>query len=679
VNNSHLSFTLPEDFIKTYSKKQPNWGFPVGGGNSLGEITFLTKYSRKKEDGSKERWFEVCRRCVEGYYSILKDHCKQNRTPWNENKAQAAAQDAYDRMFAFKWLPPGRGLWAMGTPMVHEDRDSAPLYNCAFISTEFISARSKYDATYPFVRLMEMSMNGIGVGFDVAGAGKIELHQPLEDTWTFTVPDTREGWAEALGHLLESFFFKNRKTVLFDYSLVRPAGAPIKRFGGTASGPEPLAFTLEKVRSLLSNREGGRITSRDIVDINNLSGKAVVSGNTRRSAEIALGFIDDDDFINIKNWEREENSERMKYDGTGWGGLSNNTVIIRDEESPATLVDSIAINGEPGIFNIDLARKYGRMVDPVDPSLDSKVRGLNPCAEITLEHNELCNLAESFPQHHDSMEDYLRTEKHAYLYSKAVTLLPTPWPETNEVIARNRRIGSSMSGIAQFIESNDWAVLRTWSDTAYHEIQRRDEQYSEWLGIRKSIKTTTIKPSGTVSILCGATPGVHWPVKSGGYIRRQRFSAEDPIVPIFIEAGYYVEPSVSDEGTVVVDFYTTGPEMRDERQVSVWEKVSVAVLMQRYWADNAVSATFTFTPEEADQIPHVISAYGDQLKTLSFLPLGEASSPGMYPQMPYEAVEDKKFEEKVNKVKRLDFDMLYHGNLGDVDAEKFCTNDTCEI
>ena len=122
-----LSFHLPDDFVKSYSKRKPQWGFDIGAGNSLGELTFVTKYSRRKADGSKERWHEACRRVTEGFYSILKDHCKTNQTPWNENKAQKAAQDAYDRMFTFKWTPPGRGIWMMGTEFVNGKRNSAAL------------------------------------------------------------------------------------------------------------------------------------------------------------------------------------------------------------------------------------------------------------------------------------------------------------------------------------------------------------------------------------------------------------------------------------------------------------------------------------------------------------------------------------------------------------------------
>src|SRR5690606_10201755 len=139
--------------------------------------------------GTKERWHETCRRVIEGMFSIQKDWCKQNRTPWNDHKAQAAAKDAYERMFTFKWTPPGRGMWAMGTRMVHELGNSAALYNCSFISTEKLSSHSKYEATLPFVRLMEQSMWGIGVGFDTRGAGNLTIHIPEGEAEVFVVPD----------------------------------------------------------------------------------------------------------------------------------------------------------------------------------------------------------------------------------------------------------------------------------------------------------------------------------------------------------------------------------------------------------------------------------------------------------------------------------------------------------
>lgn len=957
----YLSFSLPDDFIKGYSKKKVDWGFPAGGNVSLGELTFISKYSRRKEDGTKERWHETCRRVTEGFYSILKDFCKGNKTPWNEFKAQKAAQDAYDRMFNFKWLPPGRGLWAMGTRLVHEERNAAPLYNCfdskteiitdrgveklghlvgstvnvwadgwreatisvfgeqevqdvtlkpfnlrtnryetltvtpnhrwilsdgtettnlkvgdvvesnpvceiegseywdgilhglifgdgardyvyengdykfkievcddrtrhliqesdhlvfdslnqtnpdrpiyykrsavdlkefpaegspaymrgfvegwgtadayyvngtmkittqniaaatwlhkwsayagytvvgenldstlvtnygprknplcrislterrtkwkvidiersgdtrpvycatvpsvgwftlasgiktgncAFVSTEKLSHHSVAEATQPFVRLMEMSLNGIGVGFDTRGADRLILNQPSFDSVTHVVEDTREAWALSLQVLLESYLFKNRKTVIFDYSKIRPEGSPMLRSGGLAPGPGPLIDLHINIRFLLKDREGQKLTSLDIVDIMNMAGKAVVSGGIRRSAEIALGFHDDQSFLDAKDWNI--NPERMGADG--WGHLSNNTIIANVGDSLDHVIDKITLNGEPGIFFIDLARQYGRLKDPKTDK-DSAIMGLNPCAEILLEDNELCNIMETFPNRHESQEDYRRTLKCAYLYSKAVTLLPTPWEETNEVITRNRRIGASMSGIAEFVETRGWQPLREMCDDGYRYVQDLDKKYSMWLGIRESIKTTTVKPSGSVSILAGETPGVHWPVKSGRFIRRQRFNVTSPMIQGFIDAGYTVEPDVMDpKYTMVVEFPVDGHNIRDENHVTVWEKMALAALLQEFWSDNSVSATFSFREDERLEIGPAIKAFEGKLKTLSFLPPKETTH---YEQMPYGECTDAEFEAMVKAIKPLDRSVLYGETAEDAVGEKFCNNDVC--
>ena len=664
-----LSFTLPDEFIKGYKKREPDWGFDIGGGNKLGELVYLTKYSRRKEDGTKERWYETCRRCIEGMYSILKDHCVENRTPWNEYKAQRAAQDAYERMFTFKWTPPGRGLWMMGTRFVHENRNSAALQNCAFVSTEKLSTHSVREATLPFIRLMEMSMLGVGVGFDTQGAGNLELHSPSEDVETFVIEDSREGWYESLGKLLESYFFKNRSTVQFDYDQVRPAGEPIKGFGGVASGPGPLKNLHENVRRVLDGRAGERLTSRDIVDLMNMIGCCVVAGNVRRSAELALGNIDDNEFLNLKNYD--ENPERAD-----WGWASNNSLAVKVGSDLDHLVDRIADNGEPGFLWLDLVRSHGRLIDPPNYA-DHRVVGTNPCGEQSLESFEMCTLVETFPYHHEDLADYKKTLKHAYLYGKAVTLLPTHWPEANEIMQRNRRIGCSMSGIAQFVEHRSHHELREWMDEGYEEVQKRDKQYSEWLGVRESIKTTSIKPSGTVSLLCGATPGVHWPTMKD-YIRRIRVAKIDTMVDVFAKAGYRYEDDLYDPSSVVFEFPVLGYDVRDETQVSMWEKAELAVTAQRWWADNQVSVTVTFGEHERDQIGPLLRTKDGTLKSLSMLPITEA---GSYKQMPYEAKTRGDIEKLQKKAKVIDWKPIYETPDGTADAEgeRYCTTDKCEL
>jgi ribonucleoside-triphosphate reductase len=672
----YLSFRLPEHYLEEYKTKPVKWGFEIGGGNSLSELTFIAKYSRKKEDGSKEQWWECCRRSIEGMYSILKDWCKQNRTPWNEFKAQKSAQEAFSMMFDFKWTPPGRGLANMGTEMVHREQNNASLNNCAAISTEKLSAHSAYAATMPFTRLMEMSMHGVGVGFDTRGAGKLTIHEPnTNEVQTFVVPDTREGWAESVGVLLESYFFKNRSAVEMDYSIVRPAGSPLKRFGGHASGPEPLRKLHEGIRKIFAGRDGEKITSRDIVDVMNMIGKAVVAGGARRSALIALGESTDDDYVNLKNWELPENAERTGPDGWAW--TSNNSVFAGSDDDLGHLVDKIAINGEPGVIYLDVMQEYGRLADPKN-NRDYRANLVNPCAEISLESHEFCCLVELYPANHTTFTEFERSIKHAYMYAKAVTLMPSVWPETNEVITRNRRIGVSMTGIVEFLETRSWGDMKKWMDVGYEKLRALDKSYSEWLGVRESIKVSTVKPAGTTSIIAGTTSGVHWPTTSGYYIRRQRFLKHDPIVEAIVAAGYHVEPDVMDpEQTVVASFPTKGLEVRSEREVSIWEKAHLAAMAQRYWADNMVSVTVSFDAnDEKKEIDPLLRSLQGQLKSVSFLPITDSGT--TYAQAPFEPIDRDEAIAQQKVAKRFDMKKLYGQGL-EAQGEKFCTTDTCMV
>ena len=305
-----FSFRLSDEFVSKYVGVQAPFGFTDAGSNSLGEITFIRTYSRMKEDGTKERWHEVCKRVIEGMYSVQKNHAKDNRLPWNDNKAQKSAQEAYDRMFNLKWTPPGRGLWAFGTPMTMEKRNSASLQNCAMVSTRDID---RNDPGALFAWVMDALMLGIGVGFDTIGEEKeISICAPTEPENVWDIPDTREGWVDSVRMLLNSYLRPNQAIQKFNYDLIRPLGAPIKGFGGVASGPEPLKALHDRINQVIGGRAGEKLDSRAIVDIVNLIGTCVVSGNVRRSATLALGNSEDKDFSNLKN--AEVFPERNSYD-----------------------------------------------------------------------------------------------------------------------------------------------------------------------------------------------------------------------------------------------------------------------------------------------------------------------------------------------------------------------------
>jgi len=669
-----FSFKLSEEFVGGYKERKAPFGYRDAAGNSVGEITFLRTYSRLKEDGTKETWTDVCERVINGMYSIQKDHAKSQRLPWNDSKAQASAKEAFERLYELKWSPPGRGLWVMGTPLVNTQRNSAALQNCAFVSTKEMT---KNDPAKPFTFLMEASMLGVGVGFDDKGADKeFTIYAPQGEE-TYVVPDTREGWVKTLELIINAYLRPDTKAPIFDYSEVRPEGTPIKTFGGTAAGPEPLERLVNHITKLFSGRAGEKVTRRDIADIGNMIGVCVVSGNVRRSAELLIGRIDDPDFLNLKN--PEIYPERNSYDpkNPGWAWMSNNSVEAYVGANLDPIVDGIARNGEPGVIWLDVSRQYGRLVDPPN-NKDYRVEGYNPCAEQSLESYEMCTLVETYLNRHETLEDYKRTLKFAYLYAKTVTLLPTHWAETNAIMQRNRRIGTSMSGVANFADNRGLPKLREWMDKGYETIKYYDTNYSEWLGIRESIKTTTIKPSGTVSILAGESPGVHWTPGGKYFMRTIRFANSDPMLPLFKMANYKVEPaSESPNTTSVVYFPIKSESKRAEKDVSIYEKMALAAYAQRYWSDNSVSVTISFNPEtESEAVGTVLHLYDGQLKTVSFLPSGNFT----YPQMPYTQITEADYEEEgVMKLFPIDFSGVYAGMAADAIGEAYCTTDACEV
>ena len=534
----------------------------------------------------------------------------------------------------------------MGTPVVHKKNLSAALNNCAFVSTEDMES----NPTRPFEFLMDASMLGVGVGFDTKGRGKVSVLGPNDETpIKYVIDDTREGWVESLSMELKSYFgVKGVKQprVEFDYSAIRPEGLPLKTFGGVSSGPGPLKDLHKSIAEVLDKRVGKTLDSRSIVDLFNLIGKCVVSGNVRRSAEIAFGEADDDEFLDLKNYEK--NPDRMAY---GWS--SNNSVFAQIGMDYTNIANRLRDNGEPGLAWLENMQKFGRMADGPNWK-DRRVKGGNPCLEQSLESYELCCLVETFPARHKSLEEYKRTLKFAYLYAKTVTLRMTHWTETNRVMLRNRRIGCSVSGVADFLGKHSLDELRIWLDEGYQTVQKWDEVYSNWFCIPRSIKTTSVKPSGTVSLLAGSTPGMHFP-ESRIYIRRMRMSKNDPLAKPLLEAGYSVVPAIGQEDTTVVaEIPIKLPEgVRVQSEVSMFEQLSLAAFMQRYWADNQVSCTVTFDPvTEGPHIAQMLQYFQYQLKGVSLFPKQDY---GRFPQLPYEAISEEVYEQMTKDVKPIVF------------------------
>ena len=667
-------FRLSDKFIDSYRERPVPFG-PVGA------ITFKRTYARRLDETTPgeegtEDWYQTCRRVIEGMFNIQKQHCAANSLPWNDEKAQRTAKDAYERLFLMKWTPPGRGLWTMGSKFV-EERGGAALNNCAFISTENIAS----EGGSIFAWMMDALMLGVGVGFDTLGNDAITIKDPGSVTNQVVVPnephntylnvheepvciiaDSREGWTESVQVLLDAFY---RGSVLpeFIYDRVRPAGAPIRGFGGTSSGPGPLRELHQSLISLYTAAISRPITRVMIVDTENLIGRCVVAGNVRRSAALSLGDFTDPEFITMK--DRKLHPEELEHHR--WGSNNSGVASIgMDYSSPAK---QCALNGEPGFIWLDNARTMGRFKDGKD-NRDLRVKGFNPCVEMNLESRELCTLVETYPWMHDSYEDWVRTLKVAYLYGKTVTLTRTHWPETNAIMLKNRRIGLSISGFSQACVRFGTRTMYEWCDKGYQYVEGLDHIYSDWLCIPRSKRLTTIKPSGTVSLLNGSTPGMHWPISKYA-IRRIVFAASDPLLIQLRNAGYRAEPSAYYPDSEVVEFpVETQYFDRSEDEVSMWEQLERAAQLQYYWSDNGVSVTIKFNEDEATDIDKALQLYETRLKAVSFLPFKNSG----YVQMPYEPINVIEYELRIAAVTEMNLTTTSAGV-----GEAYCDGDKCII
>lgn len=653
---------ISEKYANKYSNKQPNWGF-----NGLGYIVYKRTYARLKENGKTEEWHETVRRCINGAQKI------------GANYSQEEAEQLFDLIFNLKCNFAGRMLWQLGTPTV--DRFGAnSLLNCWNVSMNSIRS---------FLFLFENLMLGGGVGFSIRREDIHELprikkevnivHKNTKDA-DFIVPDSREGWIRLLERVLEAFFIKGKS---FNYStiLLRGAGERIGGFGGIASGPQILIDGIEKINKIFQQREGKKLRSIDVLDICNIIGGIVVSGNVRRSAQIAIGDPDDYLFLRAKNWSLGNIPN--------WRAMSNNTIYADDFShisneiwSNGYVLDSETgfAKGEPyGFFNLPLSQKFGRLKDgPMKdsnlyPTDEDNVVGTNPCGEISLASYECCNLSELYLNNINSKEELILCAKLLYKTQKAIAALPFIHEETNKIVHKNMRLGLGVTGICQSLDKIEWL------DACYKELRKFDKEWSKERGWNRSIKLTTIKPSGTLSLLGGSTPGVH-PAYSKYYIRRVRMASNDLLVSYCRDLGYNVEYVVNFDGsenydTVVVEFPCETPDgalFADE--MGVIKQLEMVKKLQEIWSDNAVSVTAYYGENELNDLKKWLSEnYENGIKSVSFL-LRQKHG---FKQAPYEEISKEVYEAKKSKVKSV---ININHNIGNETLEGIeCEGGACPI
>jgi ribonucleotide reductase alpha subunit len=618
---NYVSEILSDEFLSQYKTKRPKWGY-----NGLGEIVYKRTYSRKKEDGTNEEWWETIARCINGAQKIGADYTPKE------------AQRLYDLVFNLKCNFAGRMLWQLGTSTVDRFGGNS-LLNCWGVCVRDID---------DFCFIFENLMLGGGVGFSIrredvhelpkSKEGVVVTHKKTNDA-DFIVPDTREGWVKLLKKVMKSFFYTGES---FTYStiLVRSSGEPIAGFGGKASGPGILIEGIDKISTIIAAREGKKLRSLDVLDIGNIIGSVVVAGNVRRSAEIAVGDPDDYLFLRAKRWDLGNIPN--------WRAMSNNTIYADSYDHISDVVwKGYDGSGEPyGFFNLPLAQKVGRLGE----KSKDKCEIINPCAEILLESHECCNLSEIYLNNIESKTELKECAKLLYKTQKAICALPFIHEKTNEVVHRNMRIGVGITGVCQSLDK------LSWLDECYTYLKDFDVKWSERKGYPTSIRLTTIKPSGTLSLLSGSTPGVH-PAYANYFIRRVRMSSDDALVDTCRDSGYPVEyvkrfDGTEDHSTVVVEFpcHINGDTVLAKDMTAV-RQLELVKEMQTKWSDNSVSVTVYYRLEELDEIKEWMKEnYENSLKTVSFL----LHSDHGFDQAPYEEISQEEYEKRIVRLKEIE-------------------------
>ena len=615
--------TISPEFVEQYKNKVPPWG-------PLGYVTYKRTYARRADTGLEE-WWQTVARCCQGILDV------------GGIFTRIEIEQLYDYVFNLKCCFSGRALWQLGTPNV-ERIGADSLQNCWHVAINEPNA---------FCFTFNQLMLGGGVGFNITPEQVYELpnvkygvciERRDEHDVDFIVPDNREGWVDLLRRVLDAFFITG-KNLIYSTTCIRQKGKPISSFGGVASGSEVLVDGIAKIAGILSSRVNYKLRPIDCLDILNIIGSVVVAGNVRRSAELAAGSPEDLLYLNAKNWS--------KSSIPNWRNMSNNSVICNSiDELPRDFWEGYYGNGEPyGLINLELCRKYGRLEDGSNYRPDTYVTGTNPCGEVTLEPYEACNLGEIFLPNITSMDEFLTAASLMYKVCKTISKVPFSDPKVNAVVERNQRLGIGVSGLLQ----SSWVQAPTKFNTVYHAIEELDNDYSRQLGVKTSIKLTTVKPSGTLSLLAGVTPGVH-PAYARQYIRRIRFSSNDPLIKKCRDSGYHVEPQFNLDGTrdlntMIVSFPVQVPKNTIvASNLSAIDQLNFQILLQEYWSDNSVSMTCYYKQSELEIIKEYLkNNFTESIKTVSFLLHSEHG----FTQAPYEEITEEQYKESIKNIKPI--------------------------
>jgi ribonucleoside-diphosphate reductase alpha chain/ribonucleoside-triphosphate reductase len=678
---------LKEEFLSKYSD------FPQHMDN-LAKLVYYRTYSRwLPDEGRRETWKETCTRAVEYNCSLAPTSIYE-------------AQRLFDNMFNLKQFISGRSLWIGGSEA--SKKTKLANFNCSFVVID--SIKSLCDLFY-------LLMVGTGVGVRILPSDVEKLPTFRDDVTLFAqynknstkqrgreytiteqednmfvikIGDSKEGWVDALRAYLNFMASPSEcNNILIDYTEIRVKGATLSSFGGTASGYESIMDMFTKIHNVIQNGmfsskpENGRLRPIHCLDICNLIGQNVVVGGVRRTAEIAIIDPHDEECVHAK--DNIQPGMEHRY-------MSNNSIY--QEEKPSRekiheLFNSIRTSGEPGIINVAEAKRRR-----------SDFAGVNPCAEILLPPNAVCNLTtvnmvafvnDNGDVDWDGLELAFLLSARAGYRMTCVDLELDGW---NEAHHRDRLTGCSMTGWQDFVAKVRPDVLRRaggkagvlkWLRTAVHEA---GEEIAQELQTPVPLLMTALKPEGSLSLVAnGVSPGVHWQ-HSPYFIRRIRVNAHDPLALTAKELGWQIHPEVGQEmetaTTIVIDFPVKSPATVTKADVSAVEQLEEYLLFQKHYTDMNTSNTITVKPDEWEEVEDFVYNHWDDMLGVTFLELNST----YYPLLPYEECTKEEYEELKAKMKEFDPDLLNEKELSTrnmgkefeiLDDRESCASGVCPI
>lgn len=636
--------------------------------NSLGEFVYYRTYARWIDaESRRETWIET----VDRYVSFMKENLG--------DKLSGAEYEMVREGILRQEVMPSMRLLQFAGPAARKTHVCA--YNCSFIAPENFR---------DFAEIMYISMCGTGVGWSVESQNVQKFDQIKIQTGkklpTFVIPDSKEGWADALTAGVNAWV--EGSDIEFDYSQIRPSGTRLKTMGGKASGPEPLRSLLAFTRTKMLSRQGKRLRNIDAHDIICMIGDCVVAGGVRRSAMISLSDLDDTDIRDAKKGTfYSTEPQRM---------LANNSAVYIHKPSNTEFMEEwLALmksgSGERGIFNrgslaktlparrIEAFKKYegyfdasGNVVGPI---------GTNPCGEIILQSKQFCNLSEVVARKEDTRADLLRKARVATIigtYQSTLTYFPYLSKEWQEHCEHERLLGVSVTGQWDSPVAREPETLVAMRE----ETIKANQEFAQRFGINASTCITCVKPSGTVSQTVDCSSGMH-PRHSQYYIRRVRISATDSLFKMLKDQGVPYYPEVGQPAasatTYVLEFPVKAPEG------SIYKDDLSAIALLEFWksvktnyTEHNPSVTVSVGESEWIEVGNWVYKNWDIVGGLSFLPRDNH----VYQLAPYESISKEKYEELAAKLAHIDYSKIItyeKTNELDVKKELACVAGVCEV